>query len=160
VSALIWQRNVPQNRHLGGNRCEKPYWIETGDLVFNNVFAWEGAMAVARPADHERVGSHCFLTCVPQEGLAKSSFLCFHFLTERGLQQLGEASPGSAGRNRTRNIKLLEKLEVPVPAFEKQVWFDALQSQLDAIKQSRAETQKELDALMPSVLAKAFAGEL
>jgi type I restriction enzyme S subunit len=49
---------------------------------------------------------------------------------------------------------------VPVPAFEKQIWFDALQGQLDGIKQSRAEAQKELDALMPSVLAKAFAGEL
>jgi len=144
----------------GSTVVKKLYRIEAGDLVFNNVFAWEGAVAVARPEDHGRVGSHRFLTCVPKKGLAKPSFLCFHFSTERGLQQLGEASPGSAGRNRTCNIKLLEKLQVPVPAFEKQVWFDALHGRLDAIKQSRAETQKELDALMPSVLAKAFAGEL
>lgn len=144
----------------GATVVKKLYRIEAGDLVFNNVFAWEGAVAVARPEDHGRVGSHRFLTCVPKEGSAKSSFLCFHFSTERGLQQLGEASPGSAGRNRTCNIKRLEKLEVPVPTFEKQMWFDALQSRLDGIKQSRAETQKELDALVPSVLAKAFAGEL
>jgi hypothetical protein len=68
------------------------------------------------------------------------------------------ASPGSAGRNRACNIKLLEK-QVPVPALEQQVWFDALHSRLLDIKQSRAETQKELDAIMPSVLTKAFAEE-
>jgi len=37
---------------------------------------------------------------------------------------------------------------------------DNLQSQADAIRAAQVETQKELDALMPSVLAKAFAGEL
>jgi len=80
-------------------------------------------------------------------------------LREADWDQLGAASPGSAGRNRACNIKLLEK-RVPVPALEQQVWFDTLQSRLLDIKQSRAETQKELDALMPSVPAKVFAGEL
>jgi hypothetical protein len=36
---------------------------------------------------------------------------------------------------------------------------DNLQSQADAIRAAQVETQKELDALMPSVLAKAFTGE-
>lgn len=31
---------------------------------------------------------------------------------------------------------------------------------VDALRRLQAETQKELDALMPSILAKAFAGEL
>lgn len=70
---------------LGTKRVFK---IEAGDLLFNNVFAWEGAVAVAKQEDHGRVGSHRFLTCVPNKDIAISSFLCFHFLTERGLQQL------------------------------------------------------------------------
>ncbi|MCE9552485.1 MAG: restriction endonuclease subunit S [Planctomycetes bacterium] len=49
-------------RQLGKKRV---YWIHAGDLVFNNVFAWEGAVAVAQPEDQGRVGSHRFITYVP-----------------------------------------------------------------------------------------------
>lgn len=46
---------------------KKLYAIHPGDLVFNNVFAWEGAIAVAQPEDTGRVGSHRFITCVPKQ---------------------------------------------------------------------------------------------
>jgi len=39
-------------------------------------------------------------------------------------------------------------------------YLDDLQAKVDELRRLQAETQKELDALMPSVLAKAFAGEL
>ena len=40
-------------------------------------------------------------------------------------------------------------------------YLDGLQGKVDELRRlQQAETQKELDALMPSVLAKAFAGEL
>jgi type I restriction enzyme S subunit len=134
--------------------------IEANDLLFNIVFAWEGAVAVARQEDHGLVGSHRFLTCVPKSSIATSSFLCFHFLTPRGLEQLGEASPGGAGRNRTLGINALEKIKVPVPRIEKQVWFDRLQAKLRLANQLQSETLAELDALLPSILYKAFKGEL
>jgi type I restriction enzyme S subunit len=142
---------------LGSKRI---FHIEPGDLLFSNVFSWEGAIAVAKREDSGRVGSHRYITCVAKEGVAKASYLCFHFLTERGLQQIGGASPGSAGRNRTLGLKALENIQVPVPSFEKQVWFDALVTKLNAIRAAQLATQQELDALMPSVLHRAFAGEL
>lgn len=134
--------------------------IEEGDLLFNIVFAWEGAVAVAQSKDRGRVGSHRFLTCVPKEDLATSSFLCFHFLTDEGLQQLLDASPGSAGRNRTLGIKALEEIRVPVPPLEKQNWFGSLQERFNRARRFRGEVSTELDALLPSVLDKAFKGEL
>ena len=136
------------------------FQIEANDLLFNIVFAWEGAVAVAKVEDYGRVGSHRFLTCVPKKGLATSSFLCFHFLTEHGLQQLRDASPGSAGRNRTLGIKALEEILVPVPDFEKQLEFDALQEKFNEVKLLNTKTKAELDALLPSILDKAFKGEL
>ena len=139
---------------------KKIFRIEADDLLFNIVFTWEGAVAVAKQEDHGRVGSHRFLTCVPQEGITTSSFLCFHFLTESGLEQLGEASPGGAGRNRTLGLKALERIQVPIPPLEKQVWFDALQKKLEGINRLQAETAIELNALLPSVLDKAFKGKL
>ena len=136
------------------------FQIEPGDLLFSNVFAWEGAIAVAKPEDAGRVGSHRFISCVPKPGLATSEFLRFHFLTPSGLMQIGEASPGGAGRNRTLGLEKLERLLVPVPPHEKQLWFDSLQAKVDAVKRLQAETQAELDALLPSVLDRAFRGEL
>lgn len=138
---------------------KKLFRIEANDLLFQIVFAWEGAVAVAQPEDRGRFGSHRFLTCVPQPGIATSSFLCFHFLTEQGLEDLGKASPGGAGRNRTLGLKALENIQVPIPPFEKQLWFDHLKTKVDTMKRLREQAIKELDALLPSILDKAFKGE-
>jgi len=139
---------------------KKLFNIEPDDLLFNIVFAWEGAVAVAKPGDVGRVGSHRFLTCVPKQGVATAPFLCFHFLTERGIEQMGEASPGGAGRNRTLGLEAAARMRVPVPAFEKQLWFDGIQSKIDAHKQLQGEVTTKLDALLPAVLDRAFRGEL
>ncbi len=73
------------------------YRIEKGDLVLSNVFAWEGAVAVARPEDSGRYGSHRFITCVANPDMATPTFLWFYFMTDAGLARLGEASPGGGG---------------------------------------------------------------
>ena len=71
--------------------------IEPRDLVFNIVFAWEGAVAIAKAEDCGRVGSHRFLTCVPNPKAATVDFLLYFLLSPKGLQALGDASPGGAG---------------------------------------------------------------
>lgn len=139
---------------------KKLFSIEPGDLLFNIVFAWEGAVAVAQPTDAGRVGSHRFLTCVPKTDLATASYLRFHFLTEDGLRQLGEASPGGAGRNRTLGLKALDNIRVPVPHLEKQLWFEALLSTAENLGSAQAEADAEIDALLPSARNQAFRGEL
>ena len=141
---------------LGTKRIFK---IETGDLLFNIVFAWEGAVAVAKKEDHGRVGSHRFLTCVSKRGVATPDYLCFHLLTEQGLEDLGKASPGGAGRNRTLGLEALAAISVPVPSFDKLLWYGDLQAKVDALKRLQAETAAELDALLPSILDRAFRGE-
>jgi hypothetical protein len=97
---------------------KKLFTVESGDLVFNIVFAWEGAVAVASSGDAGRVGSHRFLTCVPDPDRATADFLRFWFLGDEGMLALGQASPGGAGRNRTLGIKALEAIKVPVPSLE------------------------------------------
>jgi type I restriction enzyme S subunit len=129
-------------------------------LIFNNVFAWEGAVAIVKPTDVGRFGSHRFITCVPKKGVITANFLCFYFLTPDGIEKLGKASPGGAGRNRTLGLKSLSEIEVPVPSYEKQLWFDNLQMKVNSLKHLQAQTQTELDALLPSILDKAFKGGL
>lgn len=136
------------------------YRIEPGDLLFSNVFAWEGAIAVAQPTDVGRFGSHRFITCVPKQGNVTAEFLHFYFLTDEGLRKIGEASPGGAGRNRTLGLAKLAEIEVPVPAYEKQVWFTRLQTKVRELLTAQEEAEIELNAILPSILDKAFKGEL
>ncbi|MCZ0867234.1 hypothetical protein O0V09_18715 [Dasania sp. GY-19] len=89
-----------------------------------------------------------------------SDFICFYLLTQEGIEKVREASPGGAGRNRTLGLKKLEKIEVPIPDFGKQLWFNQLQQKVADIKQAQLSNAVELEALMPSILDKAFRGEL
>ncbi|MCL2790977.1 MAG: restriction endonuclease subunit S [Desulfobulbus sp.] len=143
-----------------GLGTKRIFEIKAGDLLFSNVFAWEGAIAVAQKNDDSRFGSHRFMSCVPQEGIAVAPFLCFYFLTDEGMEFIRAASPGGAGRNRTLGIEALSKINVPVPPIEKQTWFSTLQAEVNTLKRLHAETTADLDALLPSVLVRAFKREL
>lgn len=135
---------------------KKLFFIEPDDLLFNIVFAWEGAVAVAEPEDDGRVGSHRFLTCVPATDTASATFLRYWFLSSDGLLALNRASPGGAGRNRTLGIKALEAIKVPVPPLNAQGWFDQLQAQAKAARRAQADAAAELAALLPAMLNEAF----
>lgn len=108
---------------MGGKRL---FEIREDDVLFNIIFAWEGAVAVATPADNGRFGSHRFLTCVPDTSRVTSNLLRYYPLTPEGMKAIGEASPGGAGRNRTLSVKGLNAIEVPLPSLDVQQWFDTL----------------------------------
>jgi type I restriction enzyme S subunit len=139
---------------------EKPFLVKAGDILVSNIKAWEGAIAVTGAGDDGRVGSHRYLTCVAKPGIATARFVCFHLLTSEGLYEVGEASPGSADRNRTLNAKAFMRIPVPMPEYGKQLWFDALYQKVNSIAKIQSESAPELDALLPSILDKAFKGEL
>ena len=134
--------------------------IKEGDLLFMNVFAWEGAIAVAQPEDDGRVASHRFMTHEVTPDRATADFLCYHFLTEAGLEQIRGASPGSAGRNRTLGIAKLETLPVPVPPVEDQRRFAKLRKLQFQLQRLQGQVEADLASFMPALLAKAFRGEL
>jgi type I restriction enzyme S subunit len=70
---------------------------------------------------------------------------------------------GTAGQQRVQQSFLSSKV-IPVPPLEEQqrlvAYLDGLQAQVSALRAAQAETGKELSALMPSILDKAFKGEL
>lgn len=130
--------------------------IEPGDLLFSNVFAWEGAIAVAEPEDAGRFGSHRFITCRVDPEVTSPEFLRYFFLTDAGLEKIGEASPGGAGRNRTLGLEKLMAIEVPIPPLAMQRTFDALQAKVAALKARHATIRQANDALIPAMLERVF----
>jgi len=86
-----------------------------GDLVFMNVFAWEGAVAVAGQDEAGTIGSHRYATYTVDEQKCSAKYLDLYFQIEAGRGLLGRVSPGSAGRNRTMNLDLLPQQTIPLP---------------------------------------------
>ncbi len=142
---------------VGGKRI---FRIHAGDLVFSNVFGWEGAIAVAQPEDDGRAGSHRYITYLANPQQSTPEFLCFHFLTARGLEDIRAASPGSAGRNRTLGLERLKQIQVPVPPIEEQRRFTELVKRQREITKHAASITEDLRRFEAALLAKAFRGEL
>ena len=139
---------------------QKLFLVKSGDILISNIKAWEGAIAVASEEDDGYFGSHRYLTCEPIPGVASSIFVCFHLLTPEGLHAVGEASPGSADRNRTLSASGLLRIPIPMPSFEKQLWFCEIYNQVTKVKSLQTETAADMKALIPAILDRAFKGEL
>ena len=135
---------------------QKLFLIQKGDLVISNIKAWEGAFAVAKPEDHNRVGSHRYLTCVPVENIVTANFVWFYLQSQEGLEKVAAASPGSADRNRTLGQKSLGAITVPVPPLERQRWFDRLQGQVRQVEELRGSAGEDVEGLLPAVLDGVF----
>ncbi|MGW1654063.1 restriction endonuclease subunit S [Streptomyces atratus] len=84
-------------------------------LALSNIKAWEGAIAVTSQEDAQAIASSRFLFYVPQRDEVDVRYLRHYFLSSRGLTQIGQASPGSADRNRTLSMKAFEDIVVPLP---------------------------------------------
>lgn len=94
--------------------------VHPGELVFNIVFAWEGAVALTGSEVAGCIASHRFPAFSAREGEADPRYLNYFFQTPRGLFLLDDNSPGAAGRNRTLNTKRLLKESIPLPPIDVQ----------------------------------------
>jgi len=153
----VFHKTQTTGLEIGSKRV---FCIEPGDLLFNIVFAWEGAVSVASDAERGMIGSHRFLTCVVDSSRADARFLNYWFQRGEGRDQLLRASPGGAGRNRTLGVEKLAAIEVPLPPLAEQrrivTQIDELATKLEEARRLRGEAVAELQALIPQHLAVVF----
>ncbi len=76
--------------------------------------------------------------------------------------QIAPLSKGSASPH--LNIGALKRFDLRLPPLPEQrcivAYLDDLQAKVDAVKKLQEESEAELNALMPSIISRAFAGEL
>jgi restriction endonuclease S subunit len=113
----IFHKDPVTSNEIGDKRV---FAVMPGDLLFSNVFAWEGAVALAGQSDSNTIGSHRFMTYIVHKSIADAIYLKHYFTSSHGLTVIRKASPGSAGRNKTLGIKSFEEQLIPVPDIETQ----------------------------------------
>lgn len=121
---------------------------------------WEGAIAVCEKDLAGWFVSPEYRTfrCIPEESLP--GYMSALVRTEWFWSKLLNATRGvGARRERTRPEQFLA-IELPMPTVELQKKGEAAFAQLNSIKPLQSETAAELAAFLPSILDKAFKGEL
>ena len=134
---------------------------ERGDVLYSAVGATLGVPAVVNTNE-----PFCFQRHVailkPNRKLVESQFI-WHMLRSRTVfEKAWTLTTGSA--QPTVPLRAIRELPIPVPPLPEQrriaAELDALQVRVDSLKKLQVETAAEINALLPSILEKAFAGRL
>jgi type I restriction enzyme S subunit len=133
-------------------------------LVFNIVFAWEGAVAVSSEDESGMIASHRFPMYVPRNDNINLNYLKYFFTHGYGSGVLDWNSHGAAGRNRTlnREAMLSEEFWIP-PRDEQDEIVHYLSEMLDDIDKLAESLRKEIELLREkrrSLITKAVMGEI
>jgi type I restriction enzyme S subunit len=133
-------------------------FIPVQTLMLTNSGATLGVPKITMIAGCFNDGSQAFLNLTPE---VFDEYLYYFFKSKT---RWFRESPARGQGQPNLNTDMVKPLKFPCPSLNVQkemvAYLDNLQAKMDDLRRLQAETQKELDALMPSVLAKAFAGEL
>jgi type I restriction enzyme, S subunit len=155
---LSKQVHIPAEFHQKLSRSQ----LHPGDVLINLVGASIGRSCVVPEDIGEANVNQAVAVISPDPARLVSDYL-MHFLISAPAQDIIQGGKVETARP---NISLgdLRKLALPVPPLEEQrriiAYLDGLETKINALKRHQAETAAELDALMPSILDRAFRGEL
>jgi len=134
--------------------------VRTSDFVYPKLMAWEGALGVVPPECNGLVVSPEFPVFEIDQSQVLPEILDVYFRTPSVWPLLAEISTGTNVRRRRLHPSAFLQYEMPLPKMERQLKLREVKQRIDALKRLQAETAAELDALMPSILDRAFRGEL
>lgn len=160
VGIKSFGRGIFHYPRVAGSELSKLSYFQfpAGALALSNIKAWEGAIAVSAEQDTDAIASSRFLFYLPKAGQVDVRYLRYYFLSERGLAQIGRASPGSADRNRTLSMKSFESLEIELPDLGQQrrvaADLDAAMGKIDRIDSLHMRRQRLRDAFAESSISR------
>lgn len=143
-------------------RCLTPdqYLLRDDDIVFARTGATTGKSFMIRECPRAVFASYLIRLRVIR--LVTAEYLYGYFQTPSYWSQISDERKGTGQAN--VNGKRLANIRVPIAPREEQdeiiAYVDKLAGKLDVLKGAHAETAAELAALLPSILDKAFRGEL
>ena len=134
--------------------------LQTGNFVYPKLMAWEGALGVV-PADCDGLMvSTEFPVFEVDESRVFPEVLDVYFRTPSIWPALAGASTGTNVRRRRLNPSHFLDYRMPLPTKPVQEKLRQVKSRADSVRKLQSETAAELAALLPSILDKAFKGEL
>jgi type I restriction enzyme S subunit len=134
--------------------------LRAGDFVYPKLMAWEGALGVVPDECDGLLVSTEFPVFEVNRERVFPEVLDVYFRTPSVWPKLSGASTGTNVRRRRLNPADFLRHRMPLPNVATQARLRDAKQRIDSVKRLHAETAKELDAMVPAVLDKAFRGEL
>lgn len=132
-----------------------------GDILYSAVGATLGVPAIVDTDEQFCFQRHVAII-KPEPSLIDSRY-CWHMLRSRTVSESAWSKTTGTAQP-TIPLRGIGTLEIPVPPLAEQrsiaLSLDELNAKADKLKKLQAKTATELDALMPSILDRAFTGEL
>ena len=135
--------------------------VRPRDVLLNITGASIGRVACA-PSDLQEANVNQHVAIIRPKQEVEPSFLMY-WLSQPAIQDfINDEQKGATRQGFTK--AQIQAFDIPLPPVPEQrrivAELDALQAEVDALKRLQAETAKELDALLPAILDRAFKGEL
>ncbi len=164
------QRNwidTNDERYFEVSNAELERWrLHDGDVLViegNGSAEQIGRAALFRGEIEDCVHQNHVIRVRPDKARLLPEFLNAYFNSSAGRHEMLERSRTTSGLFNL-SVGRIKQIEIPFPSLEEQrdtvIYLDYLQAKVDSLKRLQAETAAELDALLPSVLDRAFKGEL
>ena len=134
--------------------------LQAGNFVYPKLMAWEGALGIVPQDCDGLVVSPEFPVFEIDESRVLPETLDVYFRMPSVWPELAAISTGTNVRRRRLHPLAFLNFEMPLPNMEVQMRLRNIRKLLTKLQPIQAQTAAELNALMPSILSKAFAGEL
>ncbi len=134
--------------------------VRSGEFVYPKLMAWEGALGAVPPDCDGCYVTPEFPVFQVRQDRVLPEVLDTYFKSPSVWQSLSGASTGTNVRRRRLNPRAFLNYRFPLPAREVQEKLRFVRNRTDRLKALQQQTAAELDALLPSILDKAFKGEL
>jgi type I restriction enzyme, S subunit len=145
---------------LGAEISRKQQWlIRSGDIVYNKLFAWKGAFAIADHSIDGCIVSDKFPTYRADEEQVDDRWLRYYFQTPGPAQQAAALSKGAAAISKlTLNPPQFWELTVPLPPIPEQrrilKRIEALEMETNKARMFRTQGATEVKAIVKAALYK------
>ena len=134
--------------------------VRKGQFIYSRLFAFEGAYGFVTDEFDDCFVSNEYPTFDCNPSKARAEFVAAYFKSPDVWKKVAAASKGLGDRRqRVQPDKILSHI-LWVPPMEWQHRIAEVQTEVDGLKKLQAETAAELDALLPSILDRAFKGQL
>lgn len=134
--------------------------LKAGNFVYPKLMAWEGALGVVPQECNGLFVSPEFPIFEIIENRVLPETLDVYFRTPAVWPQVAGESTGTNVRRRRLNPKDFLSYKIPLPSMQTQLRLRQVMQKVDGLRRLQSETAAELDAMLPSILDKAFKGEL
>lgn len=139
------------------------YVVHPGQLIYNEVWAHNGAIGIVPGLGQNLVVSRHFHVFNLHRMDVMPEFLTWYFRSPNYWSACQAGSVSTTGRGHMRREHLLA-IGVPTPPLtEQQAWirhFDDLRQTVSQLSREQCQSRTELNALLPAILDRAFAGAL